>query len=106
MEKKSILEWLQENRSKALALGIAFVYLVITIISWGLEGFLKVSLYLILPLACIFFSDAMGGHTGVGGLGGGPWVTKPTPGTFIAFMGWVLLFFPVVAAIVIFLTSR
>ena len=54
----------------------------------------KVGLSLILPMACIWFSDAMGGYTGVGM--GRPAITSPTPGCLVAFAGWLLLLLPII----------
>ena len=56
------------------------------------EAAFKVGVFLILPLACIWFADAMGGHTG-------PTtsipITAPTPGIIVLILGWLLLLLPV-----------
>ena len=59
----------------------------------------QLALFLILPLGCIWFSDAMGGYTGMG-MGSGA-ITSPTPGFLIAFVGWLLLLLPIILALVL-----
>ena len=75
---------------------IALAYLVGAYVSDGLETAWKVGLFLILPLACIWFSDAMGGYTGVGSGRGA--ITSTTPGCLAAFGGWLLLLLPLIIA--------
>ena len=53
--------------------------------------------YLLLPLLCIWFGDEMGGY--IGSLPG-PAINKPTPGCLVKVAGWVLLFFPVIALLI------
>jgi hypothetical protein len=45
--------------------------------------------FVILPLACIWFSDAMGGFTGISGSVG---ITASSPGLFVCMAGWILNF--------------
>ena len=52
--------------SRILSGLIAATYLVVAYMSGDVETACKVGLFLILPPACIWFSDAMGGYTGVG----------------------------------------
>ena len=75
---------------------IALAYLVGAYVSDGIETAWKVGLFLILPLACIWFSDTMGGYTGVG-MGRGA-ITSTTPGCLVAFGGWLLLLLPLIIA--------
>ncbi|MFC1451825.1 hypothetical protein ACFLSJ_00600 [Verrucomicrobiota bacterium] len=77
---------------------IALAYLIGAYFTADAETMWKVGLFLILPLACIWFSDAMGGYTGVG-LGRGA-ITSTTPGYLVAFGGWLLLLLPVIIATV------
>ena len=76
---------------------ISLFYLGLASFFNGSEGFLRMLLFLILPLGCIFFGDELGGTTGVRFRTTffAPVVTKPTPGAFVVFMGWVLLTFPI-----------
>jgi len=90
-------------KSKILSGIIALAYLVGTYIATDADTMWKVGLFLILPLACIWFSDAMGGYTGVG-MGRGA-ITSTTPGCLVAFGGWLLLLLPLIIAIVMSLTG-
>ena len=57
----------------------------------GAEGALKVALFSILPLGCIWFSDAMGGYVGSN------WrenITETSPGLAVCIAGWLLLLLP------------
>ncbi|MGQ9663575.1 MAG: hypothetical protein ACUVWX_14785 [Kiritimatiellia bacterium] len=83
-------------KSRILSGIIALAYLVGAYFAADAQTMWKVGLFLILPLACIWFSDAMGGYTGVG-MGRGA-ITTTTPGCFVAFTGWFLLFLPAVVA--------
>jgi hypothetical protein len=94
----NLLEWVKDNKGKAIALGIAFFYLIGASFLEGAKGFFRILLFLILPLGCIFFSDALGSYTGFS-RPLGPRVTKTTPGCFIALIGWVLLLFPLLSVI-------
>ena len=76
---------------------IAVGYLVTAYLAggWGLTW--RVALFLNLPLACIWFSEAMGGYTGGTGRGA---ITGTTPGCFVAFGGWLLLSLPVIVEVI------
>ncbi|MGA1790198.1 MAG: hypothetical protein ACMUIM_01830 [bacterium] len=52
----------------------------------------------------IWFSDMLGGYTGIG-LGHVP-ITRTTPGCFVAFGGWLLLFLPVIMFLMSFFSLR
>ncbi len=89
------------NKGKIIAVIISLFYLGIASFFKGSEGFLRMLLFLILPLGCIFFGEELGGTTGVRFRTTffAPVVTKPTPGIFVVFMGWVLLLFPIIFGI-------
>lgn len=53
--------------------------------------------YLLVPLLCIWFGDEMGDY--IGNLPG-PAINKPTPGCLVRVAGWTLLFFPVIALLI------
>jgi hypothetical protein len=57
-------------------------------------------MFLILPLACIWFSEEMGNYSGML-MQGGP-MTR-TPGCFVAIGGWFLLTLPLILGIISFL---
>jgi len=54
-------------------------------------------LLVIFPLACIWFSEAMGGYTwpttGIA-------ITAPSPGLIVRILGWVVLLLPLIFVIV------
>lgn len=97
---KALLEWIRDNKGKTIALLIACFYLIFAFFYWD---FLKMLFILLIPLGCIFFSDAMGSYTGPAGWSisdfGGPWITKTSPGFWVAFVGWLLLLFPMIVGI-------
>ena len=83
-------------KSNVISGVIAVAYLTSAYFSAGAETAFRVGLFLILPLACIWCNDAMGGYTGVG-MGQGA-ITSTTPGCMVAFVGWLLLLLPVIIA--------
>ncbi|MDA3793144.1 MAG: zf-TFIIB domain-containing protein [Elusimicrobia bacterium] len=89
------------NKGKIITAIISLFYLGFASFFNGSEGFLIMLLFLILPLGCIFFGDELGGVTGVRFRTTffAPVVTKPTPGAFVVFIGWVLLLFPIIFGI-------
>jgi len=99
MDKEVLREWAKDNKGKTVALGIAIFYLIFALVLGGAGLLLKVSAFLALPLACIFFSDAMGEYTGPSGIGARPFITKTTPGFFVALVGWALLLTPLVMGV-------
>ena len=93
-------------KSKILSAIIAATYLIVAYIEAGNEGIMIAIYFLILPLASIWFSDAMGRFTGMGlGLMGGPAIDKSTPGCVVAFVGWLLLLVPVIMILVVRLSG-
>jgi len=56
----------------------------------GPEGFLRSLLFLLLPLACIWFSEAMGKQVGRFG-SFGPYINCPTPAGFLIIGAWLYL---------------
>lgn len=82
-------------KSRVLSSIVAMAYLVFAYFGGGWELTLRVGTFLILPLACIWFSEAMGSYTGIG-FGRGA-ITSTTPGCVVAFGGWLVLFLPMIA---------
>jgi len=66
----------------------------------GGEALFKVAIFLVFPLACIWFSEAIGDYTGPTGLGR-PAITQTTPGCIVATGGWFLLFLPIIAMMIV-----
>ena len=71
----------------------------------GAETAFKISMFLILPLGCIWFSEAMGGYTGLGLLQFGAPITNRSPGILVCIMGWVVLLLPVAIGVIIYASS-
>ena len=80
--------------SKFLSIIIAITYLILAYTSSGGVAVLQASFCLVLPLACIWLGDAMGGYSGRG-MGRGA-ISHSTPGCFVAFGGWLFLLLPVI----------
>jgi Zn-finger nucleic acid-binding protein len=81
--------------SKVMSGGVAAAYLVAGVVTTGeLRSVLSTLGFLILPLACIWFSDGMGKVTGVSGALARPRITHKTPGIAVAIGGWIVLLTP------------
>lgn len=85
------------NWNRLLSGLLGGIYLVGSYAHGGIESAWKVGLGLLLPLACIWFADAMGDYTG-GTTGGG--LTSPTPGWLVCIGGWLMLLLPLIIGIV------
>ena len=81
---------------------VAASYVVVALSGGGAEAGFKAALFLVLPLACIWFSEAMGGYTGPNWRAA---ITAPTPGVFVCIAGWLLLLLPAIVGIVYGLTG-
>jgi hypothetical protein len=88
------------NWNRILSGLVAAFYLVVAANHGGAELAFKCAIFLLLPLGCIWFSDAMGGYTGLGLLKFGAPITKESPGLLVCFMGWVVLFLPVIIIVI------
>ncbi len=89
--------------NRLLSVIVAMIYLVVAYAAHGLELVGRVAIFLILPLACIWFADAMGSYTGPTPRGA---ITEKTPGGLVCFGGWLVLLLPVIAVIVAACASR
>ena len=84
-------------RSRLLSGVVALTYLLVALLSTGkLEAVFGMTRFLLLPMFCIWFPDAMGRRKGVSIGLGCPVITETTPGDCIAFGGWLLLALPAV----------
>ena len=88
-------------KSRIISGIMAVGYLVVAFLADGMEGTLKCAAYLILPLACIWFSEAMGDYTGWN-FGTRPAISEATPGCVIAFGGWLLLLLPNILGLIVY----
>jgi len=82
--------------SRILSGLVAIGYLVAAYLDAGGGGVLACAAFLVLPLACIWFSEAMGEFPGLVRL---HQVTVETPAWLVACGGWLLMAVPVVAAL-------
>ena len=85
------------SKGKIISIIIAAGYIILGYAAGGgaLAG--RLLAFLIFPLACIWYGEYMGGMH----LFKGPIVTTgDTPGCLVTFMGWVLLFVPIIAALI------
>jgi hypothetical protein len=78
---------------------IAVIYLALAYAHGGMEPVFKLGLFLILPLFCIWFSDAMGGYTGLTSY---MISVSSSPGALVRILGWLLLFLPLIMGIIIY----
>ena len=76
---------------------VAVAYVVLASVFGGGELAFKTGMMVILPLACIWFSEAMGGFTGIAGTYA---ITQKSPAIFVCVLGWVLLLLPVFLTVI------
>jgi len=86
---------------RVLSLIIAAGYVLITLLGGlsrsvpaAIGSVLLVSVVLLLPLACIWYGDEVGGYMG---MLPGPAINRSTPGVFVKVGGWILLLLPLAA---------
>ena len=83
--------------SRILSAIIAIGYVIAAYFVAGGEEAFKFGIFLVLPLACIWFSDEMGSFTGIMR---GQAISTKTPGCLVALGGWLLLILPVIIAVI------
>jgi hypothetical protein len=81
--------------NRILSLIVAAFYVTVGFAKGGGGGAIMVMGFVILPLACIWFGNAMGGYTGLAGSIG---ITAPSPGIFVCIAGWILLLYPIIVS--------
>jgi len=84
--------------SRTLSIIVAAVYVIFAYLDGGSALALKVFGFCLLPMFCIWWSDAMGGWTGA--RLGAPSITAESPGCIVHFLGWILLLAPIIAFLV------
>jgi len=82
---------------------LAATYIVVALYYGGTEAGFKMAVFLVLPLACIWFSEAMGDYTRPP-IWRGAIIIK-SPGLFVRFFGWLLLVMPAIIEIMNGLTG-
>ncbi len=95
----------EDMKGRIISGAIAIAYLIGAYTLADVETTFRLGIFLIFPLACIWFSDAMGQYTGLNFLTR-PAITKSTPGWLIAFGGWILLFLPIVIGLIVTFTGN
>ncbi|MBL8891651.1 MAG: zf-TFIIB domain-containing protein [Planctomycetaceae bacterium] len=83
-------------RSRVLAASVAVFYLLTAVLTGGFHSLLQAALFLVWPLACIWFPDGMGNLVGISLGHVRPVVTQQTPGDLVAVGGWIVLLSPLV----------
>jgi hypothetical protein len=71
---------------------LAVIYIITAFTISGAKSAFEFLIFMILPLACIWFGDEMGGYTGASWGGA---ITDPTPGLIMRIAGWLLLLLPI-----------
>ena len=89
----SVMNW-----NRIISALIALGYLGLAFGLRGAEGAFKMGLFLIFPMFCIWFSDAMGSYRG---LTLSMVSVSPSPAILVRILGWVLLLMPIVLGIII-----
>ena len=71
---------------------LAVIYVITASAELGAKSGFVFLIFVILPLACIWFGDEMGGYTGASWGGA---ITDTTPGLIVRISGWLLLLLPI-----------
>jgi hypothetical protein len=97
---KQFIKWIFDDGGKRLSLAVVTIYIGIALIcKAGAMDFIRLFGFLLLPLACIWFGDAMGKYTGFSPIGQ-QFINRESPGCLVTLMGWILLLLPIWAAII------
>jgi hypothetical protein len=80
------------NWNRILSGLLAVIYVTTAFATSGAKAGFEVLIFVILPLACIWFGDEMGGYTGASWGGA---ITDETPGLLVRIAGWLLLLLPI-----------
>lgn len=88
--------------NRILSALLAIIYIICAYAAGGGEASCKVIIFLIFPLGCIWFSQAMGDYTGP--TTSMP-ITQASPGLMVCILGWVLLLLPIVTGIIVYVAG-
>lgn len=78
------------DKERLISFSIALVYIVFTLIFGGIYVIATI-IYLIFPMAAIWFSDELGDYTGSIGRN---YIDTKSPGCIVKVIGWVMLMLP------------
>lgn len=97
----------RRQRAHRVVSGIVYaIWIGLALYSGGLGNAFKAAAYYLLPMACIWFSDAMASYTGVA-WGRGRFISERSHAGFLRWGGWfVLVFVPLMILIALFATRR
>lgn len=84
--------------SRILSIIVVAMYVIFAYLGGGGVLALKVLTFCLLPIFCIWWSEAMGGWTGA--RFGAPSITEESPGCIVHLLGWILLLAPIIAFLV------
>ena len=79
--------------NRKLSLLVALAYIILAWYMGSGRAAFQMGLFSILPLACIWFSEAMGGYTGPTLRGA---ITNPSAGLMVCIAGWLVLLLPAI----------
>ena len=88
-------------RSRRAASTVALLYIAAALVLSDLETAMRILLFVLLPLLCIWFPDGLGKMRGISLGIGRPVITNTTPGVVVAIAGWLLLLSPLVTLAVL-----
>jgi hypothetical protein len=89
------------NLNRIISALVASAYVIWAFGHLRFGGAVKFTLGLVLPLLCIWFSEAMGAYTGWFYRG----ITSPSPPLLVCILGWVVLLLPFMLWIVYALSN-
>lgn len=84
------------NLNRVLSGLLTVGYVIYAFTHFSFAGALKFTAGLLLPLLCIWFSEAMGGYTGWLFRG----ITSASPPVLLCLLGWVVLLLPLMLLLV------
>jgi hypothetical protein len=76
--------------SRALSATIALAYLAAALARGDAVLAVRIVLFCVVPVACIWFPDVLGNYAGIFS------ITTTSPASFVWFLGWVVLLLPVI----------
>jgi len=85
------------NWNRVLSTMVVAFYIVVGAFAGGARAAFLAAAFSMLPLACIWFSEAMGGYVGPAWRGA---ITGPSPGLMVCIAGWLLLLLPAIVEVV------
>ncbi|HTL15655.1 MAG TPA: hypothetical protein VL793_00380 [Patescibacteria group bacterium] len=85
------------NWNRVLSILVAAFYVGAGGFAGGARAAFLAAAFSILPLACIWFCEAMGGYIGPTSRGA---ITGSSPGILVCIVGWLLLLLPAIVELI------